>query len=95
MGERYTCIILCVYTHAQDILYYIHIHTNIRYDVTELLLLKKPFKCIFCIHICIYILPIFIMDLFITLYKYTVMENEAFFSTATVRYTVTNKNILK
>jgi len=37
MGGRYTYIILCVYTHAQDILYYIHIHTNIRYDAATAL----------------------------------------------------------
>lgn len=50
MGGRYTYIILCVYTHAQDILYYnIHIHTNIRYDVT-LLLLKKPFINLLFVH---------------------------------------------
>lgn len=39
---------------------------------------KAIHKCISCTHTYISILPIFIMDLFITLYKYTVMESEAF-----------------
>lgn len=59
---------------------YIQIYVMTRLRRYGAIVIEKAIhKCISCTHTYISILPIFIMDLFITLYKYTVMESEAFF----------------